>query len=59
MLAERILLGDDRMKSATQRTPKKRYQPPVLQVYGDLTQMTKTSPTNPGTMEMVSGKPVT
>jgi hypothetical protein len=47
------------MKSVTEGTPKKRYQPPALQVYGDLTQMTKSSPFNPGNMEMVNGKPTT
>jgi len=47
------------MKSASPRTPKKPYQPPNLLVYGDLTQMTKTSSANTGMMEMATGKPAT
>lgn len=47
------------MKSAPPRTPKKRYQAPNLLVYGDLMQMTKTSPLNAGMMEMATGKPAT
>lgn len=58
-MTDRMVLGDDQMKSAAESTPKKRYQPPALQVYGDLAQMTKTSPFNPGQMEMPAGKPAT
>jgi hypothetical protein len=47
------------MKSKVDGIPKKRYQPPALQVYGDLTQMTKTNPFGTGMMEMLTGKPAT
>ncbi len=47
------------MKSAPPGTPKKRYQAPKLLVYGDLMQMTKTSPQNMGNMEMPTGSPKT
>ncbi len=47
------------MNSAAEGTTKKRYQPPALQVYGDLMQMTKTNPNSPGNMEMSTGKPAT
>ncbi|HZV89214.1 MAG TPA: hypothetical protein VFF95_16830 [Candidatus Binatus sp.] len=38
---------------------KKPYQPPKLSMYGNLAQMTKTSPQNSGTMEMPTGMPKT
>jgi len=47
------------MKSAAKQTPPKPYQSPTLIVYGDLTQLTKTSPKNTGSMEMATGSPKT
>jgi hypothetical protein len=39
--------------------PAKLYRPPTLLVYGNLTQMTQTSPKNLGGMEMPTGSPKT
>jgi hypothetical protein len=43
----------------TKANPIKRYHPPKLVAYGDLTEMTKTSPFNSGMGEMPTGKPKT
>jgi len=47
------------MKSSIERALPKPYSSPTLIVYGDLTQLTKTSSKNLGSMEMPTGAPKT
>jgi hypothetical protein len=47
------------MKANNSIGNKKVYLSPKLADYGDLAQMTKTAPSNPGGMEMATGAPKT
>lgn len=47
------------MRTRTFAPQKKPYQPPKLSVYGDLSHLTQTAPSNKGSMEMATGSPKT